>query len=229
MAMITIDIVSDIVCMWCFIGKRRLDKAIQLYKRTYPGGSSDTFVITWRPYYLQHNRSLPSVDKRVPAEQKLAHMTPEQRTGLMNRMERIARAVGIRLNHDGKIGRTRYAHRLILLSQIEDQKKSQVGELQYAMAEKLFQAYHELAKDISDREVLREIGQNVLGLQAAEIDAWLDDEENEKRVNDEAQRNLELVSAGVPVFLIQGEEYRVDGAQDIEDFMDIFVRIRGSI
>ncbi|PLB47713.1 thioredoxin-like protein [Aspergillus steynii IBT 23096] len=230
MAIITIDIISDIVCMWCFIGKRRLDKAIHLHKKTYPGGSADKVVITWHPYYLQHNPSPHSVEKRVLADKNLAHMTPEERTGLMNRMDQIGRAVGIRLNHHGKIGSTRDAHRLILLSQIEDKKRDQShsGELQDAMAEKLFQAYHEQAKDISDREVLREIGRDVLGLQAAEVDAWLNDEDNGRRVDYEAQRNREQVSSGVPVFLIQGKEHRVDGAQDIEDFMELFVKIRES-
>lgn len=166
------------------------------------------------------------MDKKALADKKLAHMSPEQRTGLMNRMDQIGRAVGIRFNHDGKIGRTRDAHRLILLSQIEDQKKSVGGKLQDNMAERLFEAYHERAEDISDRVVLREIARDILGLGTKEVDAWLDDEENGKRVDNEARRNLDLVKSGVPVFLIQGEAYCVDGAQDISDFLEIFGKIR---
>lgn len=168
------------------------------------------------------------MEKKVLADKKLAHMTSEQRTALMNKMDRIGRAVGIRLNHDGKIGSTRDAHRLILRSQIENEKRGQgqSGELQNAMAERLFQAYHEQAMDVSDRAVLRELGREVLGLQVDQVDTWLDDEDIGKRVDYEAKNSHELVSSGVPVFLIQGKEHCVDGAQDIEDFMEVFAKIR---
>jgi predicted DsbA family dithiol-disulfide isomerase len=52
MTLFNIDFISDTICPWCYIGYRRLQKAIQLFQKTYPGASSDEFKITWKPYYL---------------------------------------------------------------------------------------------------------------------------------------------------------------------------------
>ncbi|KAI2779030.1 hypothetical protein F4815DRAFT_446628 [Daldinia loculata] len=63
MAVIEIQVISDIVCAWCYIAKRNLDTAIFLYRKTYPGGKSDTFSIVWTPYYLNYNPHPYSVEK----------------------------------------------------------------------------------------------------------------------------------------------------------------------
>lgn len=52
MTIFTIQIISDTICPWCYIGFRRLQKAIDLFQKTYPGGSKDTFEIEWKPFYL---------------------------------------------------------------------------------------------------------------------------------------------------------------------------------
>lgn len=52
MTTFTIEIVSDPICPWCYIGLRRLQKAISTFQKTYPGGSKDVFKIVWKPYYL---------------------------------------------------------------------------------------------------------------------------------------------------------------------------------
>jgi predicted DsbA family dithiol-disulfide isomerase len=51
MTQFNIDVVSDTVCPWCYVGKKKLDKAIEEYKRKYPQ-SKDTFTTTWKPYFL---------------------------------------------------------------------------------------------------------------------------------------------------------------------------------
>ncbi|PGH11584.1 hypothetical protein AJ80_07054 [Polytolypa hystricis UAMH7299] len=60
-----IRIVSDTVCPWCYIGKKRLEKGIQLYRSTHSDtASNDTFSITWLPFYLNPSAPLTSVDKQ---------------------------------------------------------------------------------------------------------------------------------------------------------------------
>jgi predicted DsbA family dithiol-disulfide isomerase len=59
MTLFDITITSDTRCPWCYIGYRRLQTAISLFQKTYPGGSSDTFNITWKPYYV--DPSAPAV------------------------------------------------------------------------------------------------------------------------------------------------------------------------
>lgn len=59
MTVFDIQIISDTVCPWCYIGYRRFQKARELYQKTYPGGSKDSFNIEWKPYYL--NPDAPTV------------------------------------------------------------------------------------------------------------------------------------------------------------------------
>ncbi|OJJ32667.1 hypothetical protein ASPWEDRAFT_42681 [Aspergillus wentii DTO 134E9] len=219
MVILGIDVISDIVCAWCYIGKRRLDRAIALYRKTYPGGRDDVFQITWRPYYLDYNTSSPdSIEKSELAEKKLAGMRPEQRTALTQRMSQLGRSVGINFKWGGRIGSTRDAHRLIHLSQTKSE------DITNALVEKLFEAYHELERDISSRELLFEIAVDA-GLDASEVEEYLNGS-GSSTVDEEAQKNKETFGS-VPVFIIQGIR-RLEGAQESTDFMEIFAQVKDS-
>ncbi|EEU40690.1 uncharacterized protein NECHADRAFT_32826 [Fusarium vanettenii 77-13-4] len=219
MTVIEVDIIFDFVCAWCYIGKRQLEMAISLYQKTYPGGKSDIFAINWRPYYLNYGPSTHSVDKSEVADVKLVDMTTEQREKLYRRMNQIGRSVGINFKSGGKVGDTQFAHTLVRLASTKE------PEVLNYLVEGIFQAYHELEKDISTKEVLREIAINS-GISAAEVDEWLDSEEQVKAVDDEAEKNKEfLVGAGVPNYSVQGE--RLDGQPDAEDFMEAFIKAKG--
>ncbi|UPK96070.1 hypothetical protein LCI18_007005 [Fusarium solani-melongenae] len=219
MTVITVDIIFDFVCAWCYIGKKQLDMAISLYQKTYPGGKSDIFATNWRPYYLNYGPSTHSVDKSEVADMKLADMTTEQREKLYRRMNQIGRSVGINFKSGGKVGDTRFAHSLVRLASTKE------PEVLNVVVEGIFQAYHELEKDISAKEVLREIAMNS-GIAAAEADELLDSEEQVKAVNDEAEKNKEfLVGTGVPNYTVQRE--RLDGQPDVEDFMEAFIKVKG--
>ncbi|WAO85003.1 DSBA domain-containing protein [Fusarium falciforme] len=219
MTVITVDIIFDFVCAWCYIGKRQLEMAISLYQKTYPGGKSDIFAINWRPYYLNYGPSTHSVDKSEVADVKLADMTTEQREKLYRRMNQIGRSVGINFKSGGKVGDTRFAHSLAHLASTKE------PEVLNAVVERIFQAYHELEKDISTKEVLREIAINS-AIAAGEVDEWLDSEEQVKAVDDQAEKNKEfLAGTGVPNYTVQGE--RLDGQPDAEDFMEAFIKAKG--
>ncbi|KAK2768312.1 hypothetical protein FQN54_000165 [Arachnomyces sp. PD_36] len=216
MVTINVEVVSDIVCAWCYIGKRQLERAISLYQKTYPGGRDDIFCVKWRPYYLDYNPSPHSVEKSELVETRLSGMSPEQRTALFRRMNQIGLSVGIVFKAGGKIGSTKDAHRLINFSQTKS------ADTQNAVVEKLFQAYHELEKDISSQEVLHDIAIES-GLDKTEVDGCLGPDSS-SGVDEEAQRNKEEVGS-VPVFIIEGL-HRVDGAQDPTAFMEIFIKVR---
>ncbi|KAJ8110069.1 hypothetical protein ONZ43_g5973 [Nemania bipapillata] len=68
----SINIVSDPVCPWCYIGKKRLDKAIALYQKVYPNGRSDTFTVTWQAYYLDPSAPARGISWEARLLQKLA-------------------------------------------------------------------------------------------------------------------------------------------------------------
>lgn len=75
---------------WCYIGKRKLDRAISLYQKTYPGGKKDTFSIRWKPYYMHYNPHPHSVDKSEVTKVRLSDMSPERQAALTQRMEQIS-------------------------------------------------------------------------------------------------------------------------------------------
>lgn len=193
--------------------------AISLYQKTYPGGKSDVFSINYRPYYLNYGPSTHSVDKREIADARLGSMTPEQRTKLFQRMNQIGRAVGINFQGGGKIGDTRHAHRLVHLS------RTKSPEIQNALVDGIFAAYHELEKDISSKDVLREIAVGS-GLEGAAVDEWFHSDLEAANVDEEAQRNRDsLAGSGVPAYIIQGSHH-INGAEDAHDFMEIFIKVK---
>ncbi|KAI8956054.1 DSBA-like thioredoxin domain-containing protein [Xylaria longipes] len=220
MTVIEIDVVSDFVCAWCYIGKRKLESAIALYQKVYPGGKYDVFRINWRPYYLGYNIFGCSVEKSELAKVKLADWSEEKKAAAMKRVEQAGRAVGIHFKHGGKIGpHTRDAHRLVYLS------RSKSPEITNALVERIFEAYHELEKDISSLDVLSEIALEA-GMDKVEVDGWLSSNAAADHVDEEAKAFREKVTgSGVPSYFIQGL-YRLDGAQDADDFMEAFVKVK---
>lgn len=115
-------------------------------------------------------------------------------------MNQIGRSAGINFKSGGKVGDTRFAHTLVHLASTKEP-----GVLS-SVVEGIFQANHELEKDISSREVLGEIATNP-GIPAAKVDEWLNSEELAKAVYDQAGKNEEfLAGTGVPNYTVQGEQ-----------------------
>lgn len=125
--------------------------------------------------------------------------------------------MGIHFKNGGKIGpHTRDAHRLVYLS------RSRSPEITNALVERIFEAYHELEKDISSLDVLREIALEA-GMDQAELDEWASSNAAADRVDEEAKVFREKVSgSGVPSYFIQS----LEGAQDADDFMEAFVKVK---
>ena len=145
-------------------------------------------------------------------------MSAERVAAMTQHVTRIGHSVGIDFKHGGKIGSTRHAHRLIHLTQT-----TKSPALQNALVEKLFEAFHELEKDISSKEVLREVAVDA-GLSGSEVEEWLDSDLGGDTVDAEALASRSEGS-GVPRFIIQGV-HRVSGAQDSQEFLEIFVKVK---
>ncbi|CAI0649981.1 unnamed protein product [Colletotrichum noveboracense] len=220
MTIIEIGVIFDFVCAWCYIGKRKLDRAISLYQKTYPGGKKDTFSITWKPYYMHYNPHPQSVDKSEVAKVRLSDMSPERQAALTRRMEQIGRSVGVIFKWGGKIGPdTRDTHRLMRLSRSED------ASVQSALIDGLFAAYHELEQDISDIRILQNVATGA-GMSGVDVEKFLQCTTGLDEVKEEEIKTRELAAgSGVPVFIIQGV-HRSDGAQDPSDFYEAFVKVK---
>lgn len=221
---------------WCYVGYRRLSRAITAHKASNP---TDTFTLTWNTFYL--NPALPDFPGVNKAEMYTVKFGPERMAAIFSRLASVGESEGIKFSFGGNTGKTRDSHRLLWLAgQLEEVKRSQsgnapastspsadasaVGGLQTRVAEKLFRAYFEDEKNITDPRVLLEAGVEA-GLDRDEVKKFLDSEEGGAEVDSEAKVASRRLVTGVPYFSIQGK-YSVEGADEPETFLEVFEQVK---
>jgi predicted DsbA family dithiol-disulfide isomerase len=193
-----IEIWSDVVCPWCYIGKRNLEVALTGFEH------ADQVEIEWRSYELD-----PSTPRRVELsmDEVLSRkygMSQEEAVAANQRMTELAATVGLDYHLDRvQIGNTFDAHRLIHLASHEGRGG--------AMKERLLQAYFTEGRAVSDRATLAELAADV-GLDPDRVAAVLDGDEFGEEVRADEARAMELGSTGVPFFVFD-ERLGVPGAQ----------------
>lgn len=203
-----IDVVSDVVCPWCFIGKHRLEKAIEL--------TPDIPVeVRWRPYFL--NDWIPR--EGISREQYLTTKfgSSERYKGIAQRVAAAASAEGLIYAID-KISRqpnTLDAHRLIRWA-------GGVGKAA-EMKQKLMDLYFTEGADLTDRRVLVQAAADI-GLNAEEIEKALAGEKDVAEVEREALSAKEAGIEGVPCFIFDGK-FAVSGAQAPEYLAEAIARV----
>ncbi len=193
-----IEIWSDVVCPWCYIGKRNLEVALTGFEH------ADQVEVEWRSYELD-----PSTPRRVELsmDEVLSRkygMSQEEAITANQRMTELAATVGLEYHLDQvKIGNTFDAHRLIHLAAHEGR-----GGI---MKERLLRAYFTEGRAISDPATLAELAAEV-GLDPARVAEVLDGDEFAEDVRADEARAMELGSTGVPFFVFD-ERLGVPGAQ----------------
>jgi predicted DsbA family dithiol-disulfide isomerase len=191
-----IDVVSDVVCPWCFIGKRRLEKALTL-KPEIP------VELHWRPYFL--NDWIPR--EGISREQYLTTKfgSVEKYKGIAQRVAATAKDEGLTYAID-KISRqpnTTDPHRLIYWAD----HIGKAGE----MKQKLMDLYFTQGGDLTDREVLVRAAADV-GLDAEQTRAGLASDKDVAEVEREALAAKDAGIQGVPMYILGGR-FAVSGAQ----------------
>lgn len=199
---ISIDVVSDVICPWCFLGKRRLDKAI-----TALDGLS--VEVTWRPFLLDPTIPAEGLSRR---DYLAAKFGPSRLESLHDPLLAAAREDGVPYNLEA-ITRTpssRDAHRVI--------RWAHVAGRQNAMAERLFMAYWSEGKDVGAHEVLAKEAAAV-GMDGEKVLADLATDLDADKVMGEIAMAGRMGINGVPTFVI-GRKYAVVGAQSAEVLAD---------
>ena len=195
----TIDVVSDAVCPWCFVGKRRLEAALA------ESAGADVSV-QWRPFQL---------DPTIPAEglDREAYMRAKFRDDarlaeVHQRLKALGAEVGISFDFAAikRSPNTLDAHRLIRWA-------GEAG-VQDAVVERLFSAYFERGEDIGDRDALVRIAQES-GMSGEDVKRRLADEADAAEVKAEIERVQQLGVSGVPFFIF-ANKLAVSGAQSAE-------------
>ncbi|KAF9936336.1 hypothetical protein BGZ75_004107 [Mortierella antarctica] len=207
---IHIDIVSDTVCPWCYIGKRRLEKAITSYK-SKPEHKDVEFEVNWHPYQLDPNSSKTP----IPKMQMYANKFGAARAPLIrDRMLQVGQEEGIPFAYDGNIVNTLDSHRLIAFAT----KKGKQDE----MVEELFRNYFEENK-CGEIPTLVESAVKV-GLDRNEVETFLKSEEGVSEIRAEIEKSKMEGVQGVPNITI-GHKYVLSGAQEPSTFEEVFSRI----
>ncbi|KAG8662405.1 uncharacterized protein YwbO [Manihot esculenta] len=200
--LIQIDVSSDTVCPWCFVGKKNLDKAIAASKDRFD------FEIKWHPFFLDPSAPKEGVNKLQYYRRKFGSGTD----GMMAQMTQIFRGLGLDYNTSGLTGNTLDSHRLVYFAGQQGLDK------QHNLVEELFLGYFTQAKYVGDREFLLECAAKAGVEGAAE---FLEDPNNGvKEVNDELNKYSANIS-GVPYYVVSGK-HKLSGGQPTEAFLRAF-------
>ncbi|MCR8549693.1 DsbA family oxidoreductase [Salipiger sp. P9] len=208
--MVTLDIFSDPICPWCYIGKTLLDRALE----AAPG---HPFTLRWRPFMLNPQMPAGGMDRRLYLEEKFGGQ--DRAVAAYLPVAEHAKAAGLTLNLDAiaRTPATLDAQRLIHWAGIEG--------VQTAVVSALFRAYFTEGRDIGDAEVLGDIA-DACGLDASLILRLLASDADRREIveMDAAARGMGVTS--VPTFVVAGQ-HAVPGAQPTELWQRVIAELGG--
>ena len=203
--MIQIDLFSDVICPWCFIGKRRLERALKIR-------SNPRVDINWRAFQLNPDMPKNGIAREQYIEAKFGG--PERAQGIYDNIRRVGETEGLEFRFD-KIKQTPntiLAHRLISWS-----KHLKISDL---VVERLFKAYFFEGLDIGSMETLIELLEE-LEINTEAFKSYIKTDNGLDEVSNETRFAYEHGITGVPCFIFD-KKYSVSGAQEPEAFFPLF-------
>jgi predicted DsbA family dithiol-disulfide isomerase len=197
--MVKLDIISDPVCPWCYIGKTNLEAALA-NRPDHP------FVIEWHPFQLNPDMAPEGVDTLAHFHKKFGG--PEGMAAAYGRVTTVAAEVGLTLHLDliKRTPNTLNAHRLIHWAGIEGK--------QTAAVDALFAAYFTQGRDIGDAEVLCDIA-DAIGMDASVVARLLASDADAEDIRARDVHSRQMGVSAVPTFIV-AHRHAVQGAQPAE-------------
>ncbi len=211
-----IAIYSDVVCPWCYIGKKRLEDAISIRKKSHP---DDKIEIEWRAFQL-------NPDLAPEGEDRILHMT--RKFGSMDRVKMMVQRVAdiansenlpFLLEQEGHQPNTFLLHALI-------RKAKEYGK-DSILSEIFFRKFFAEGKNLSDTNIILESLREA-GIQEDDFYSVKENTILLQEVREEEQKGRELGVSGVPFFVFN-EKYAVSGAQESNLFLQVFDRLESEI
>ena len=202
--MVRLDIISDPICPWCYIGKANLDQAIAQT-------GHNPFDIEWRVFQLNPDMPPEGRDRRPYLERKFGG--PERAQAIYGRIRDAAAESGLDVNFDRieRTPNTMDAHRLI--------RWSRTTGNQSALVDQLFRRYFVEGQDISDPAILTEAAESV-GMEREVVERLLAGDADRQELADEDVTAREMGISGVPCFIVGGK-YVLQGAQPPETWAKV--------
>ena len=201
---LTVDVISDVICPWCWIGKRRLEKAT--------GSLGQPVKVRWLPFQLNPTMPKDGISRRDYRTKKFGSW--ERSLELDAQVAAAGKAEGIDFNFD-KMERTPNtldAHRLLWLAETQG--------VQDAVVEALFRAYFTDGRDISKRQNLIDVVADA-GLDRSKAEAVLNSDEGMEALREADELGRRFRVDGVPFFIVNGK-ITLGGAQAPEAFLEAF-------
>jgi predicted DsbA family dithiol-disulfide isomerase len=200
---VTVNIVSDTICPWCFVGKRRFESALAK-------AASVTAEVRWRPFFLDKSIPAAGVDKMAHYVKKFGQARVDS---MLPMMKKVGEAEGIAFDYGGRIANTLASHALLELA-----FQSGGAKQQDALCTALFKYYFEQQGNLGDAAALRGLcaaeglaGEAVEGVLAGSSPLC------QAVVQEAEEWRQEYAISGVPFFVIQAEGKKpvlLSGAQD---------------
>lgn len=219
-SIVKVDIFSDVVCPWCYLGRSRFRTAVA----EFDGRSATTSAVevTWRPFQLDPDAPRSGEQPPSLAVERLAAKFggPERVTQMHDRMRALTAAADLPYEPERALrANTRDAHRVIWLAGREG--------VQDAVVDRLFRAYHAEGLDIGAAETLAALAAEA-GLPADRVRAMLAADEGAAEVAEDLARARQMGISGVPFFLFEGA-WAVSGAQPTEVFGEALREVAGRV
>lgn len=207
-----IDIISDTICPWCYIGEKQFEKAIELVREARPDVKFD---VRWRPFQLHPETPLEGVDRKKSMKRKFGD-GPHLKA-MSDNLRKAGAEAGITFNFEAqeKTPNTLNSHRLI--------RWAESANCQPEVVEALFQAYFVEGRDIGDATVLVDIAE-ACGMDSALVADFLARDTDIGLVQEEGNLAREMGISGVPTFLIN-DGFMVGGAQEPETLARLFLKV----
>ncbi|MFK8045185.1 MAG: DsbA family oxidoreductase [Crocinitomicaceae bacterium] len=209
---IKIDIVSDVACPWCYVGKRRFEAALKVW-------NGAPIEVNWHPFQLDPSMQPEGMDRDTFLEHKFGGA--DKSSDMLNHLTSIGKEEGIEFNFGGDwlVVNTLHLHQLLHVANSEG-----IG---VEMKERFLKAYFEESLHLNKPEVLYAILKD-FGWDKEKIDTIIKDFEIAKKVKAEIAHYQKLGVSGVPYFIIN-DKYGMSGAQTSQVFLEAFKSVEKEV
>ena len=206
-----VDIWSDVMCPFCYIGKRRIENALEKFP------DRDTVQIEWHSYQLEPDLKTSGKENIYEYLASRKGQSLEWSRQMHERVVKMAEEVGLKYDFDHAVVANSFnAHRLLQLAKV----KGVANDIE----ESLFRSYFTDGKDISDPEVLVSIGKQA-GMKEQDIREVFNGGAYSEEVNNDIQEAYDIGVNGVPFFVFNNK-YAISGAQPEEYFLQVLNQCR---
>ncbi len=207
-----IEIWSDVVCPWCYVGKRRLERALEGFEHR------DEVEVVWRSFELDPSAPTEPTENVADMLGRKYGGGPERAREMMGQVGALAAAEGLDFTRhaEGLHLNTRDAHRLLHAAGRGSERLR--GELKEAF----LHAYFVEARNLADHEVLVDIAVTT-GLEEHEVRAVLSSDAHDAEVEADVRQARAYGATGVPFFVVDSA-FGISGAQSVEAFADVLER-----